>query len=146
MPRNSMPRRGRNRGFTLIELLVVIVILGLLVGLAAVNVPEWINEGNQTRAKTDIDAFMYALNLYRIDKKHYPTTSQGLEALKEGSAKHPDGYLDNFPERDPWGNQYEYFYDGGKPLIICLGNDGMEGGDGYDADIRSDNLSGNESE
>jgi general secretion pathway protein G len=141
-----MARERRNRGFTLIELLVVIVILGLLVGLAAVNVPEWINEGSVARAKADIDAFMHALSLYRIDKKRYPTTNEGLEALKEGSAKHPGGYLDNFPELDPWGNPYEYVYDGGKPLIICLGADGMEGGEGFDEDIRSDNLSGNQSE
>jgi general secretion pathway protein G len=94
-----------------------------------------------TRAKADIDAFIHALGLYRVYEKRYPTTDEGLEVLK-GTAKRLDGYLEEFPELDPWGNPYTYVFDGPKPLVTSLGADGMEGGEGIDADIRSDNLAG----
>ena len=140
-----MDRRLRDRGFTLIELLVVITILGLLVGLAAVKVPEWINEGKQVRARADIDAIMGALQLYWRDKGRYPTSGEGLEALKEGSAKHPDGFWPTkLKDTDPWGTPWDYRLDGRNPLVISYGADKMEGGEGYDEDIRSDNLGGDE--
>ena len=63
-----------------------------------------------------------ALDLYRLDNSHYPSTQQGLEALvsKPSGSPEPknwnaDGYLKGVPE-DPWGNQYQYVSPGRKAL------------------------------
>jgi general secretion pathway protein G len=133
-----MERRRIDRGFTLIELLVVITIIGLLVGFAAVKVFDAVEEGRITRAKADIDAFENALKMYRLDNRKYPTTAEGLEKLTESTSKHQEGYLENFPYEDPWGIPYEYTSDGNTYLIVCFGRDGQEGGEGFDADIRTD--------
>lgn len=60
------------KGFTLIELLIVVAIIGIL---AAIAVPNFLNA--QTRAKiarceTDMKALETALEMYRMDKGHYP--------------------------------------------------------------------------
>jgi general secretion pathway protein G len=138
-----MTASRRDRGFTLIELLVVITILGLLVGLAAVNVPQWINKGKVTRAKADIDRIMEALQLYYMEHNEYPSQGAGLEVLREGDAYNPDGYWpENLPDTDPWGSPWIYELDGRKPVVTSLGANKIEGGDGYDEDIRSDQLGG----
>jgi general secretion pathway protein G len=40
---------------------------------------------------------------------------------------------------DPWGNEYAYMSDGYNIVIKSFGADGVDGGEGYNADI--DNLS-----
>jgi len=129
--------RRAERGFTLIELMVVITIIGLLVGIATVKVIDFIDEGRVTAAKTDIQAFKTALMHYKRKKGVYPSTSEGLEAIRE----HMDG--ETIPN-DPWGNPYEYkLVDSSHFLIVSYGADGQEGGESeIDQDIRSDQLSG----
>ena len=42
--------------------------------------------------------------------------------------------------KDPWGNDYQYYVPGENGLpygIMSLGKDGVEGGEGKDADITS---------
>src|SRR5689334_23083903 len=70
------------RGFTLIEIMVVVVIIGILAALVAPAVMSRIDDAAITKAKQDIRAYETALNLFRIDNFKYPTTEQGLEALK----------------------------------------------------------------
>jgi general secretion pathway protein G len=137
-----MSQNRTERGFTLIELLVVITILGLLAGFAAVRVFDAVEEGRVTRARADIDTYGNALRIYRLKNGRYPTTSQGLELLTQPSANHPEGILEKYNSEDPWGNLYEYTSDGGSYLILSYGRDGVEGGEGFDADIRSDEGQG----
>jgi len=53
------------------------------------------------------------------------------------------GYLDNKKiPKDGWGNDfiYDLYPESGKPfVIISLGADGEEGGEGFDADLFSTN-------
>ena len=47
-----------------------------------------------------------------------------------------DGYIRRLPE-DPWGKPYQYRSPGehGRVDIYSLGADGLEGGEGIDADL-----------
>lgn len=137
--------RTAQRGFTLIEIMVVVVILGIL---ATFIVPKLMDKPDQariTKAKSDIGAIEGALNLYRLDNHRYPTTDEGLEALVEKPANAPawkeGGYLARLPV-DPWGKPYQYLSPGvhGAIDIFSYGADGVEGGEGKDADIGNWNI------
>lgn len=138
----STPYRSMS-GFTLIEVMVVVVILSIL---AAIVIPRIMDRPDQARivkAKQDIRALESALNLYRLDNFTYPSTEQGLEALKEEPSIQPEppnwkegGYVDRLP-KDPWGNEYQYLSPGenGAIDIYSLGADAQNGGEGSSADI-----------
>ncbi|HEX9208015.1 MAG TPA: type II secretion system major pseudopilin GspG [Steroidobacteraceae bacterium] len=144
LPSRSPPTRPRSasRGFTLIEIMVVVVILGILAALVAPNVIRRIDDARVTKAQQDIRAYETALNLYRMDNFRYPTTDQGLQALKTRPADpniknwKEGGYVDEL-KKDPWGNDYLYISPGthGDYDLYTLGADGQPGGEGPDADI-----------
>ncbi len=142
----SVRGRRRHAGFTLIEIMVVVVILGILGALIVPNIIGRPDEARVTAAEADIQAISSALELYRLDNSHYPSTDQGLEALvakpsgyPEPKHWNPEGYLKKSPI-DPWGEPYIYINEGRSYDIYSLGADGTEGGEGVDADIRLSEL------
>lgn len=128
-------------GFTLIEILVVVVIIGIL---GAVIVPNLLSRPDQARAaaaETDLRQLANALDIYRLDNFHYPSTEQGLDALVSRPSGFPEaknwnteGYVKALPT-DPWGSPYVYERAGTDYHLFSLGADGLEGGEGLDADI-----------
>lgn len=146
-PSVRLPRRhgaqSVQAGFTLLELLVVLAILALLAGLVGPRVLEQLSGARSDTAKIQIKNIEAALDLYRLDVGHYPTSSEGLQALieKPSSAerwrgpylKSKDGIV------DPWGQTYRYRIESGNNTyeIISFGADKSEGGDGENADIRN---------
>lgn len=132
----------RQKGFTLIEIMVVVVILGILAAVVAPKVLERPDQARATAAKHDIGALMQAMSLYRLDHGHYPSMSQGLNALVERPPEIPvdnwRSYLDKLPS-DPWGRAYNYLNPGvnGEIDIFSLGADGVPEGTGINADIGS---------
>jgi general secretion pathway protein G len=138
-----MQRLRDQVGFTLIEIMVVVFILGLLVTLVAPKIIGRTDDARRTKAAADIKGIEEALHMFKLDNGFYPSTADGLAGLVKpsGNARNfnPDGYLDKVPI-DPWGNPYVYFSDGNKFSIRCYGADGQEGGEGKNADIRSEDL------
>ena len=133
-------------GFTLIEILIVVVILGIL---GAVLVPNILSRPDTARvqaAQTDLRALSQTLEIYRLDNFQYPSSEQGLESLvdrpsgfPEPKNWNPEGYLKKLPT-DPWGSPYLYEKTGSSYSLMSLGADGQEGGEGFDADIRLNDL------
>ena len=129
------------RGFTLIEILVVVVIIGIL---GAIIVPNLLSRPDQARitaAQTDLRQLGTALDMYRLDNYQYPSTEQGLDALvqrpsgfPEPKNWNPDGYIKTLPA-DPWGSPYVYERRSSDFTIFSLGADGVEGGEGTNADV-----------
>jgi general secretion pathway protein G len=99
------------RFFTLIELLLVLVIL---TALAAVVVPKFVGRGKQakiTAAKTDISMLSTALSMFEVDNGRFPTSAEGLEALRTapgGLTNWHGPYTERPIPNDPWGNPYVY--------------------------------------
>ncbi|ATB37371.1 type II secretion system protein GspG [Cystobacter fuscus] len=123
-------QQRRRRGMTLIEIMVVITILGLIMAAVGVSVIPKLEEAKQDTARLDIKNIQSALKLYYTKKGKYPDTGTGLRALVETQN------LDKIP-LDPWGHEYVYMNEGGKPVLISYGADGTQGGEGPDADISS---------
>jgi len=140
-----MPATRRpSRGFTLLELLVVIIVLGLLAGLVAPQIFGRVGEAKVTTARTQMSLVGTALDSYRLDNGAYPTTEQGLQALREKPTREPIAtnwrgpYLRKEVPLDPWGRAYVYRAPGSRNPngydLSTLGRDGTEGGTGEDAD------------
>jgi general secretion pathway protein G len=134
--------RRRPKGFTLLELLVVMVIIGLLVGYVAPLYFKQVGKSEVKVARAQIESFGKALDQYRLDTGHYPTTEQGLAALvtKPADEARWDGpYLKKGVPSDPWGTAYTYKRPGahGEYDIVSFGKDGVAGGTGEDADLGS---------
>ena len=128
--KKTKQQRRRRRGMTLIEIMVVITILGLIMAAVGVAVIPKLDEAKQDTAKLDMANINQALKLYYTKKGKYPDTGTGLRALVETQN------LEKVPV-DPWGHDYVYMNEGGKPVIMSYGADGTQGGEGADADISS---------
>lgn len=129
-------------GFTLLELLVVIVIIGLLAGYVAPRYFAQVGKSEVKVTQAQIDGFGKALDQYRLDTGHYPTTEQGLAALMErpsNESKWDGPYLKKAVPQDPWGKPYNYRSPGehGDYDLYSYGKDGQPGGTGENADIVS---------
>jgi general secretion pathway protein G len=130
----TQPRR-RPRGFTLLEVLLVVAIL---VALAAFAVPSLLStqEGSQRDlARLTVNSFNSEITRYKIDTGVFPTTEQGLAALKDPPAPPPANwrgpYNKNPGQLDPWGSPYSYQFPGTRnqrePDIWSSGPDRQSG-------------------
>ncbi len=140
------PNRPRG-GFTLIELLVVIAVIAILAALVGPMVFRNVADAKTSAAKAQVELFGLALDQYRLDNDYYPSTAQGLEALRTAPLGEPPArnwrgpYLRKAVPLDPWGRAYVYVSPGEKNPqgydLVTLGRDGKAGGEGEDADISS---------
>ena len=143
---NNQATRYTNRsfssGFTLMELLIVLVILGLLAAVVGPVLYQRISPAKQSAAKSQIENFSTALDNYFVDVGSYPSTEQGLNALRvapTGASNWKGPYLKKDIPNDPWGQPYQYKSPGrsGGYEIFSQGADGQPGGEEDKADITS---------
>jgi len=129
-------------GFTLIELLVVMVIVGLLAAIVAPMVYQHVSPAKHTAVRGQMKGFMTALDNFYVDVGRFPSSKEGLEALRSqpvGAKGWRGPYLRRNVPKDPWGHAYIYREPGqnGPYDIISLGADGREGGDDEAEDLIS---------
>jgi general secretion pathway protein G len=137
----------RRSAFTLFELLVVIAVIATLAAIVAPAVFRNVGDAKTGAARSQIEIFALALEAYRLDADYYPTTEQGLAALRtlpvtgQLPTRWRGPYLRKTVPLDPWGRPYVYrspgvvnqeSYD-----LYTLGRDGQPGGDGEDEDVTS---------
>lgn len=144
-----MPSRAdsvRRAGFTLIEIIVVIAVVAILASLVSPMVFRNVSDAKQTTARAQIEIFVLALDAFRLDNDRYPTTEEGLAALRHAPVDSAltawrGPYLRKEVPNDPWAHPYVYESPGtenpGSYDLASLGRDGLEGGQGADADIES---------
>ena len=133
---------AKHNGFTLIELLVVLAILAMLAGLVGPAVMEKFSGSKPKAAAIQIADLSKAADLFKLDVGRYPSNEEGLEALtkKPATAAGWAGpYLKGSTPLDPWSKPYAYTNPtaNGGIEIMSLGADSAPGGEGNNADIRS---------
>jgi len=126
-------------GFTLTEVLVVIAILALLASVLAVNYTGILGGAKRKIASQEISRIKELVEQYKFITGSYPTSQDGLKVLTKEMPNHQEALVNNEKILDPWGNEYIYVYPGnhGRFDIISYGADGVEGGDGENADVIS---------
>lgn len=135
----------KQSGFTLLEVMIVLAIIGGIMALVATNIVGSASDARIKTTQSQMKLIESALDMYKVDNFTYPTTEQGLEALITAPTTAPvprnyrsGGYLrGNSVPTDAWGNPFLYFHERGQFELISLGADGVEGGEGENADISS---------
>ncbi|NOX97527.1 MAG: type II secretion system major pseudopilin GspG [Nitrospirae bacterium] len=128
--------KSDKKGFTFIELLLVIIIIGVLAAMAIPRFAGKSEEAKRAVARADVEAnIAIALDLFELDNGRYPTTEEGLAALrtKPSEAVNWNGpYLKKRVPVDPWKHPYIYLSPGiHNPEdydLYSYGPDGVEGG------------------
>jgi general secretion pathway protein G len=148
LPKRSVdPLIRRSAGFTLIEILVVILVISVLASLVGPLVFRNVGDAKTEAARAQIELLGMALDAYRLDNGQYPTTEQGLAALWTQPTASPvptrwrGPYTRKSIPPDPWDRPYTYHSPGIEMAtsydLVSLGRDGLPGGDGEDADVKS---------
>ena len=141
--RHQIARRKPESGITLIEMMVVVVIIALFAALVGPKMLGQADKAKRAAAKVQIDNFNNALASYHLATGSFPSTEQGLNALRvkpEGMEQWDGPYLQGDIPQDPWAHPFPYKFPGDhgdEPDIVSLGADGQPGGEGNNADIAS---------
>lgn len=143
--KNHKKKLASESGFTLLEILVVIAIIGIIASFVGPSVFQNIGRSKQVAAQNQIVMIASALENYRVDVGRYPTTEQGIIALRTKPTLPPipsnwyGPYLLADPPKDPWGKEYQYRSPGQRNPsgydLFSFGADGLAGGEGEDRDI-----------
>lgn len=134
--------KTKRRGFTLIELMVVILILAILAALIVPKVVGRSGEAKRAKAAADISTLSSLLQQFKLDTDVFPTTEEGLSALRTEPADVQNWrgpYTTKPIPTDPWGSEYVYEYPGPNGddsyVLMSYGSDGAPGGEGDAMDI-----------
>lgn len=140
-------RMAHRAAFTLIELLVVIAIIATLAAVVAPSLFGNVGEARRSTAKSQIEIMALALDAYKLDSEDFPTSQQGLDALRvipvvgTPPVNWKGPYLRQNVPLDPWRRPYVYISPGiANPTsydLYTYGKDGKAGGTNEDADITS---------
>jgi general secretion pathway protein G len=136
------------KGMTLIEILIVIALIAMVGTFATVSIMGKFDRAKVDSTKIQIRNLGTILDLFKQSCGFYPLTDQGLEALiskpttgRECPNYDPEGYLKaKKPPKDGWNRDFIYTSDGNTYVIRSLGADGVEGGEGVNADISSEDI------
>jgi len=142
------PRKSSKRTVILIVIAVAAV---PVLGLAALFAVLWGTRElahiagefpvHTVMAQADISAWVGLLDAYALD--HGGAYPDSLEVARAWEADGNEWLDRDLSLIDPWGNPYHYEPSAGpgeSPLVASWGADGVEGGEGMDADILSTTL------
>lgn len=137
--------RKSKKGFTIVEILVVIILISLI---ATVIVPRMFQGIGAQRAKitkAKMATLETALGRFYLDCDRYPDDSEGLDVLvncpSDLTEKWKGPYLKQSDLLDAWQNPYVYSANASNAsgfVLMSYGADGVEGGEGDNADIYND--------
>ena len=140
-----MKRRKQN-AFTIIELVAVAMIISLLAVFVVPRAFQGLGRAKHDIARGKMGIVEGALARFQYDCGRFPTDAEGLDALLEPPPGLEDRWAGPYCRRsdleDPWGRRFIYIAEGmmnpGGFDLISYGANGVEGGEGENADIYND--------
>jgi general secretion pathway protein G len=78
MNASLLTRRRSQRGFSLIELIVVVTIIGILAGIALINVRTAQTKAREAALKDNLFQMRKAIDNFYADKQRYPASLEEL--------------------------------------------------------------------
>lgn len=124
----------KRNGFTLAEIMIVLAILGLLMSVAVPRLTGRTQEARTQAARLQVENLGLALDAFEYDCGRYPSTDEGLDALRQapsGLDQWKGPYIKKSVPTDPWNNTYVYLAPGSRNTdydLYSLGPDREEGG------------------
>jgi len=129
----------------------VLLVLGIVISMsltAPLRSPRLLIDPTYTAkararvAKAQIDLLGAALDAFKSDVGRYPSTSEGLQSLREkpvGATGWNGPYLKRAVPPDPWGSPFNYRFNPRTQHyeLISYGADKAAGGSGDDADLKN---------
>ncbi len=123
--------------------MVVVLIIGILAAAIVPRVTSRIADAKRAKAASDLATLSQQLQLFHHDCDRYPTSEEGLQALRvaPSDVRNWSGpYTTKDIPADPWGNEYVYEENAGQSgsdsfTLYSYGSDGAPGGEGEAADI-----------
>ncbi|MBP9854351.1 MAG: type II secretion system major pseudopilin GspG [Candidatus Omnitrophica bacterium] len=102
------------QAFTFVEIMIVVIIIAALSAMVVPRLAGRSERAKTSLAKADIETNLAtALKMYELDNGFFPSSAQGLNALREKPSGSPEPrnwngpYVEKEP-LDPWGGEYEY--------------------------------------
>lgn len=139
-----MKNKRNKKGFTMVELLVVVLIISLLAVFVAPKFFKGLTKTKRDLAASQMAVIEESISRFLLDCGRLPASLDELLVepadLEEGKWVEP--YIRKRQLMDPWSHPYVYVEPGviheGSYDLICLGADGLEGGEGDNADITNE--------
>lgn len=118
-------RSERKRGFTLVELVIVVLILGILVGIAALSFSNVTASSKDTVAIANARAIKSAVQLSLIENGTLPSAAGDVAAVDGESAAYKGlnnliSYLEEDAYKKPVGYAYEYSVSTTDPKVATI--------------------------
>jgi general secretion pathway protein G len=125
---DQLRRSGRRSAFTLMEVLVVVAILVVLAGVGVPLYMNYLENAKKDVAKTTAVQLGETCKAFSVRHGRLPETLNELMTPPDGSA----ALIEQKMLTDPWGKPYQYQSDGpnnaaaGKPDIFTTAPDGSQ--------------------
>jgi len=97
-------RYGSRAGFSAIELLMVIVIMGILVGVAAVKFVGMGKKARISATRMSIENIGTAVEMFETENGSFPSSLKQLTLATEERGP----LIDEDSLADSWGNEFQY--------------------------------------
>ena len=130
-------KETKRKGFTLVELLVVIVILAMLSGIVAPKFFQQIEKARWDSCRSKMTPIESSIDTFLLNTNYYPNSLDEL-VTDPGLAGWAGPYLKESQLYDPWDRPFIYNLTNNGYELMSYGADGVQGGEGYNADIYND--------
>ena len=129
--------------FTLLEVMIVLLVLVILAGVTTPAYLQYAKKARVRTAKSQCGLLADAVKNYQSEVRELPSSLDALVTNTDNAATWEGPYWEGKLPKDPWGNVYVIVVPGKNADfdVVSYGSDGKSGGGDYDADIFSSALS-----